>query len=65
MLGWKRNQRAVLVAVLPPLANLGFGALILGQTFSQRPFSWLMFAIGLMQWVALVLIAVLIAGIDE
>lgn len=55
----------MLVTVLPALANLGFGALILGQVFSQRPFSWLMLGVGIVQWVVLVSTAVAIAGVDE
>jgi hypothetical protein len=65
MLRWKPSQRTVLVTVLPALANLGFGALILGQVFSQRPFSWLMLGVGIVQWVVLVSTAVAIAGVEE
>jgi hypothetical protein len=65
MLRSKRSQRAVLVSVLPALANLGFAALILGQAFGQRSFSWMMFTIGIVQWVVLVWTAVIIAGVDD
>jgi hypothetical protein len=65
MLRWKRSQRAVLVTVLPALANLGAGALILGQALGQRPFSWMMFAVGVVQWIVLVSGAVIIAGVDD
>ena len=65
MLRWKGAQRAVLVTVLPALANLGFAALILGQAFGQRSFSWMMFAVGIVQWVVLVSSAIIIAGVDD
>ncbi|HXD15583.1 MAG TPA: hypothetical protein VN654_01125 [Vicinamibacterales bacterium] len=65
MVRWKRSQRAVLVTVLPAMANLGAGALIPGQAFGQRPFSWMMFAVGIVQWIVLVSGAVIIAGIDD
>jgi hypothetical protein len=65
MLRWKSKQRAVLVGVLPPLANLGFAALILGQVISDGPFSWTLAIAGLLQWIVLVLVAVGISGVDE
>jgi len=65
MLRWKPKQRTVLVTVLPALANLGAGALILGQVFGQRPFSWMMFGVGIVQWIVLVSGAVIIAGVDD
>src|SRR5207253_763406 len=35
MLRWKRSQRAVLVAMLPELANLGVAGLVFGQAISD------------------------------
>jgi hypothetical protein len=53
------------VTALPALANIGFGALGFGQAVSPRPFSWVMMALGMVQWLALIALAVTIAGRDE
>jgi len=54
-----------LVSVLPALANLGFAALVFGQVLSDRPLSrWLM-GIGIVQWLILVSLSFVIAGVDE
>jgi len=65
MVRWKPRQRTVLVTALPALANIGFGALGFGQAVSPRPFSWVMMALGMVQWLALIALAVTIAGRDE
>ena len=65
MLRWKPKQRAVLISVLPPLANLGFAALVLGQVISDRHFSWTLAVAGSLQWIVLVSVAVAISGVDE
>ncbi len=65
MLRWKPRQRAVLVSVLPGLANLGYAALVLGPVISQRPLPGLLMAIGFTQWLLLVGVTLAIAGVDE
>jgi len=65
MLRWKPKQRAVLIGVLPPLANLGFAALVLGQVISDGPFSWTLAIAAARHWLLLVSITVIIAGVDE
>jgi len=65
MLRWKQRQRAVLVGVLPALANLGFAALVFGQALSDRPFTWAMIIAGVVQWVVLVAATIALAGVDE
>jgi hypothetical protein len=55
----------MLISVLPPLANLGFAALVLGQVISDRQFSWTLAVAGSLQWIVLVSVAVAISGVDE
>ena len=65
MLRWKPRQLAMLVTVLPALANLGFAALVFGQLISGRPVSRWLIAMGVTQWVILVSVSFAIAGVDE
>jgi hypothetical protein len=65
MLRWKPRQRAVLVAMLPELANLGMAGLVFGQVIGDRPFSWSLVALGMALWLFLVSVTIAIAGVDE
>ncbi len=65
MLRWKPRQRAVLVAMLPELANLGVAGLVFGQVISDRPFSWPLVAIGIAIWLVLVSFTMWLAGVNE
>ena len=65
MLRWKREQRAVLVTMLPDLANLGVAGLVFGQVISDRPFSWSLTILGVGLWFTCVSIAVWLAGANE
>ena len=65
MLRWKPRQRAVLVTMLREIASLGLAGLVFGQTVGNRPFSWLLVAIGLAVWVTFAIAAMWAAGVDE
>ena len=65
MLRLKSKQRAVLVAMLPELANLGVAGLVFGQVISDRPFSWSLVALGGALWLLFVSIAIYIAGVGK
>ena len=65
MLRWKPRQRAVLVGMLPELANLGVAGLVFGQAISDRPFSWRLVMIGIAIWLCLVFVTVWLSGGDE
>ena len=65
MLRWKTRQRAVLVGMLPELANLGVPGLVFGQVISDRPFSWPLVVIGIAIWLFLVSFTMWLAGVDE
>ena len=65
MLRLKQRQRAVLLTALPALANLGMAALVFGQAVGARPFSWALMVVGAVQWVVLVSVTIVLAGVDE
>ena len=65
MLRWKRSQRAVLVAMLPELANLGIVGLVFGQVISKRAFSWPLTGLAIALWFTGVSIAIWLAGANE
>ena len=65
MLRWKSRQRAVLVGMLPELANLGVAGLVFGQAISDRPFSWSLIVTGIGIWLVLVSVAMWLAGADD
>lgn len=46
-------QRRLLVANIPPLANLAAGSLLFGQFLSDRPYSVTIAWIGISTWVVL------------
>jgi hypothetical protein len=46
-------QRRLLVAHIPPLANLAAGSLLFGQFLSDRPYSLGIAALGFATWVVL------------
>lgn len=61
MLRLKPRRRAVLVETLRELANLTAGALVLAQFVGQRPLSVGLALAGVASWVALVVMAVVLA----
>ena len=65
MLRLKSKQRAVLVAMLPELANLGVAGLVFGQVISDRPFSWSLVALAGALWLLFVSIAIYLAGVGK
>ena len=65
MLRLKPRQRAVLVAMLPELANLAVAGLIFGQVLSDRPFSWPLVLVGMAIWLGLVTVTIVLAGVNK
>jgi hypothetical protein len=53
MVRLKPGQRRLLVAHIPPLANLAAGSLLFGQFLSERPYSPTVALIGVGTWVVL------------
>lgn len=62
MLRLKREQLAELSETLRDLANLVFGAFVLGQFLAQEPLSWWLLLVGLLSWVLLVSFALVLSG---
>jgi len=62
MLRLKPGRRAVLVETFRELANLAAGALVLGQFVGEQRLSALAVIGGIATWIALVGIAVWLAG---
>jgi hypothetical protein len=65
MLRLKAGQRQMLVDKLPDAANLVAGALFIGQFLSDRPFSPVLAVFGMAVWVALLGLAMAVAGIED
>jgi len=65
MLRLKAKQRAVLVAILPELANLGVAGLVFGQGIGDRAFSWSLVALAGALWLLFVSIAIYLAGVKS
>lgn len=62
MLRLTPQQRADLSETMRDLANLAFGALVLGQFIGAQPVSWLAAMAGFLMWVALVGFALALPG---
>jgi hypothetical protein len=62
MVRLKPGQRRLLVAHIPPLANLAAGSLLFGQFLSERPYSLMVALIGFGTWFALFGIAFFFAA---
>jgi hypothetical protein len=62
MLRLKREQRRVLVDKLPDAANVAAGALVFGQTLSDRRFSVTLAVVGFFLWLGLHMAAMRVAG---
>jgi hypothetical protein len=64
MLRWKPQQRIATVTMLRAIASLGAAGLVFGQTVSDRPFSWLLVALGIATWLVFASLAVWLAGVE-
>jgi hypothetical protein len=59
------EQRGLLADKLPDVANIAAGALVFGQSLSDRTFSWPLAAAGVALWAFLFGCAVVLAGGDQ
>jgi type IV secretory pathway TrbD component len=50
--------------MLREVANLGLAGLVFGQTVGNRPFSWMLVAIGIALWLVFASVAMWLAGVD-
>ena len=62
MLRLKARQRAVLSDKLPDAANVFLAGFVVGQGFSNRPFSLLLALLGVVEWVVLMASAIVVAA---
>ena len=62
MLRLSDPQRAVLVQVIPAVANLAVGAMVFGQFLRPQPYSMALAATGIAFWLVFVGMAVVVAG---
>jgi hypothetical protein len=62
MLRLRQRQRTVLIETFREAGNLAAGAMILGQFVGEQPLSIWVFLAGVGLWLALVGVAVLLAG---
>jgi type IV secretory pathway TrbD component len=53
-----------MVTMLREIASLGAAGLVFGQTVSDRPFSWLLVALGIATWLVFASLAVWLAGVE-
>lgn len=62
MLELNSKQRAVLADKLSDFANIAAGAMVFGQSISERPFSATLATLGGACWVLFLIVAVVLAG---
>jgi len=65
MLLLNRAQRAMLVDLVPDIANVAAGALLFGQVLGERPFSPAIALFGVAIWLVLIGWSVALAAGDE
>ena len=58
----KPRQRELLLEKWPDLANLAMGGLVFGQFLSDEPFSIPVGLVGLAIWIAVMALALVLAG---